>query len=101
MSLLVVICRAASPTVAAPENFREPSTEELNADGAWLIGRRVSIAAYGSGMVVAFNKNTGWGASTHDIDFDDGIRRSLKLQRKSNTDPDKLPWKVSPPVRGQ
>ena len=82
------------------EVFNRPSVEELHAEGEWLVDRRVSVDGLGPGTVVAFHKNRGWGASSHEIVFDaDGARRTVKLARKTNTDPEKKAWKTSPKRR--
>ena len=47
------------------EAWQDPSAEERNADGDWLIGRRVRIAEYGPGTVVSFNKKLGWYTNLH------------------------------------
>ena len=52
--------------------------------GSWLVSRRVFVPAYGSGTVYAFNKTLGFGASSHDIQFDadpEGQVRTIKLRR--------------------
>jgi hypothetical protein len=84
------------------ELFVDPTIEELHANGQWLVGRRVSVEGYGPGTVVAFQKTYGRGASRHLIEFDKGGKQVLvKLARKTNTDPQKKPWKVvSPPRAG-
>eukprot|EP01046_Picozoa_sp_COSAG06_P026394 COSAG06_NODE_2269_length_7201_cov_19.631090_4_plen_253_part_00 len=101
---------AAAAVVGQEEEFADPTVEELHAHGEWLVGRRVSVAGYGPGTVVSFNKTYLQGASTHDIEFDsllgaapgqqeEKAKVRLKLARKSNTDPEKKPWKVATPPR--
>jgi hypothetical protein len=94
----------AKPAPAAQvqqEVFVDPSVEELHAQGEWLIGRRVSVEGFGPGTVISFQKTYGRGASRHIIKFDQyGQEVTVKLARKSNTDPQKKPWKVVSPVRG-
>ena len=96
----------AAAAVGQEEEFADPTVEELHAHGEWLVGRRVSVVGYGPGTVVSFNKTYLQGASTHDIEFDSGaapgqekLKVRLKLARKSNTDPEKKPWKVATPPR--
>jgi hypothetical protein len=82
------------------ELFVDPTIEELHAHGEWLVGRRVSVKGYGPGTVVAFQKTYGRGASRHLIKFDkDDQQVAVKLARKTNTDPQKKPWKVVSPPR--
>lgn len=92
---------AEDQSASAPvELFVDPTVEELHANGAWLVGRRVNVEGYGPGTVVAFQKTYGRGASRHVIKFDkDGQEGTVKLARKSNTDPEKKPWKVASPPR--
>lgn len=78
------------------ETFRIPTAEEMTM-GKRLVSRRVSVDGYGPGTVVGFNKTYLQGASTHDIEFDsDGRKITLKLARKSNTDPEKKQWLIAP-----
>ena len=52
--------------------------------GRWLVSRRIFVPGYGSGTVYAFNRNLGFGASSHDIQFDadpEGQVRTIKLRR--------------------
>ena len=87
---------------AADLKFVEPTENERNCDGADLVGRAVYLEEYGPGRIQSFNKTLFWGASTHTIAFADNrdtegasvTTRELKLERKSNTDPEKLPWLV-------
>ena len=51
------------------EVFREPSQEEQQAHGQWLVSRRVTVEGLGVGTVVAFNKKLR-GSSSHEIAFD-------------------------------
>lgn len=88
----------ASQTTDTVEVFQQPTDRELKKDGVWMLGRRVSLDMYGAGTVVAFNKKLGFGASSHEIQFDrdgEGAPRTVKLQRKTNTDPEKVPWRMS------
>ena len=39
------------------EVFREPTQEEQQAHGQWLVSRRVTVEGLGVGTVVAFNNN--------------------------------------------
>ena len=49
--------------------FREPTQEEQQAHGQWLVSRRVTVEGLGVGTVVAFNKKLR-GSSSHEIAFD-------------------------------
>ena len=51
------------------EVFREPTQEEQQAHGQWLVSRRVTVEGLGVGTVVAFNKKLR-GSSSHEIAFD-------------------------------
>lgn len=65
--------------------------------GKRLVSRRISVDGYGPGTVVGFNKTYLQGASSHDIEFDaNGEKVTLKLARKSNTDPAKKQWLIAP-----
>ncbi len=78
------------------ETFRMPTTDEMGM-GKRLVSRRISVDGYGPGTVVGFNKTYLQGASTHDIEFDsNGQKVTLKLARKSNTDPEKKQWLIAP-----
>ena len=55
------------------EVFREPSQEEQQAHGQWLVSRRVTVEGLGVGTVVAFNKKLR-GSSSHEIAFDDSAQ---------------------------
>lgn len=78
------------------EQFRTPTAEEMSM-GKRLVSRRISVTGYGPGTVVGFNKTYLQGASTHDIEFDaNGQKVTLKLARKSNTDPEKKQWLIAP-----
>lgn len=88
---------SAADTKEEEEVFREPSQGERDGDGALLVGRRVHVAFWGAGTVVAFRKRVGFGSSAHDILFDKDRRcHTLKLRRKTNTDPEKLAWRIGP-----
>lgn len=92
--------QTAPPVQVQQEVFVDPSVEELHAQGEWLIGRRVSVEGFGPGTVIGFLKTYGRGASRHVIKFDQyGQEVTVKLARKTNTDPQKKPWKVVSPVR--
>lgn len=78
------------------ETFRLPTAEEMEM-GKRLVSRRISVDGYGPGTVVGFNKTYLQGASSHDIEFDaNGEKVTLKLARKSNTDPAKKQWLIAP-----
>ncbi len=78
------------------ETFRTPTADEM-AMGKRLVSRRISVDGYGPGTVVSFNKTYLQGASTHDVEFDaNGQKVTLKLARKSNTDPEKKQWLIAP-----
>ena len=53
------------------EVFREPTQEEQQAHGQWLVSRRVTVEGLGVGTVVAFNKKLR-GSSSHEIAFEPG-----------------------------
>ena len=55
------------------EVFREPTQEEQQAHGQWLVSRRVTVEGLGVGTVVAFNKKLR-GSSSHEIAFDDSAQ---------------------------
>ena len=85
-----------SDNFQARETFAQPTSDEMEM-GRRLVSRRVSVDGYGPGTVIGFNKTYLQGASTHDIEFDaDGQKVTLKLARKSNTDPEKKQWLIAP-----
>ena len=55
------------------EVFREPTQEEQQAHGQWLVSRRVTVEGLGVGTVVAFNKKLR-GSSSHEIAFEDSAQ---------------------------
>jgi hypothetical protein len=86
------------------EAFEEPSQEQRNGDGALLVGCRVRVEGMGAGTVVAFRKKMGFGSSAHEVVFDGSLDQqphTVKLRRKTNTDPEKKRWWIgsrSPPA---
>jgi len=52
------------------------------------------VQGYGAGTVTAFNRVYGKGASSHTIEFAEFGSCKIKLQRKTNRDPDKVPWLI-------
>ena len=62
--------------------------------GDALVGCRLYVQGYGAGTVTAFNRVYGKGASSHTIEFAEFGSCKIKLQRKTNRDPDKLPWLI-------
>ena len=60
------------------EVFREPSQEEQQAHGQWLVSRRVTVEGLGVGTVVAFNKKLR-GSSSHEIAFDSAQGKTSPL----------------------
>jgi len=92
------VVSSADQTQELEEPWLEPTAEDRRR-GKSLVGQRVKIEGMGKGTVVGFNKRYGPGASTHAIQFDSAPNappEQVKLARKTNTDPEKMPWLVSP-----
>ena len=79
---------------AVAAGFDEPTDLQKMADGSVLVGQRIFVKGFGAGKVLAFEKKL-FGASPHVVSFDKGGTKFVKLQRKTNTDPAKLPWYIS------
>jgi hypothetical protein len=78
--------------------FEQPTDEEKHADGSALLGRRVYVESHGAGTVLSFNRSL-IGASSHTILLEQtGLEVAVKLQRKTNTDTEKLAWLIYPHV---
>ena len=76
----------------------------VSCEGDTLVGRHVYVDQLGPGVVAAFHKQYGFGASSHTISFSTSStdasavgsanQETVKLRQKGTKDPDKRPWCV-------